>query len=413
MRSIMAVYAYRGFDAKGKAISGERDVDSVRTLRVQLKKEGIFVNYLEEKSAQASAIEHNKSFFKKNLSGGISSQQLAIATRQLATLVGASIPLVDALSALVEQVDHPLLRSTLSFIKQRVNEGGSLGDAMADHPRVFSPLFINMIRAGESSGALDVVLNRLADFTENQAKIKSKLIASMFYPMIMMFMAIGVVSLMMIVVVPKIVRIFENQKASLPLPTVVVMAISNVLQDYGLYMLLGLILFIYWFSRYKKTEKGKQKVDAWLLKMPVFGNLIRMLAVARFSRTLATLLESGVQLLVALDIVKNIVNNYVLTQAIETARLSIQEGESISAPLKRSLQFPPIVTHMIAIGEKSGQLEPMLIKIADAYDTEAESRILAMTSILEPVIIIMMGGVVGLIVFSIILPMLQMSSFAK
>jgi len=409
----MAVYAYRGFDAKGKAISGERDVDSVRTLRVQLKKEGIFVNYLEEKSAQASAIEHNKSFFKKNLSGGISSQQLAIATRQLATLVGASIPLVDALSALVEQVDHPLLRSTLSFIKQRVNEGGSLGDAMADHPRVFSPLFINMIRAGESSGALDVVLNRLADFTENQAKIKSKLIASMFYPMIMMFMAIGVVSLMMIVVVPKIVRIFENQKASLPLPTVVVMAISNVLQDYGLYMLLGLILFIYWFSRYKKTEKGKQKVDAWLLKMPVFGNLIRMLAVARFSRTLATLLESGVQLLVALDIVKNIVNNYVLTQAIETARLSIQEGESISAPLKRSLQFPPIVTHMIAIGEKSGQLEPMLIKIADAYDTEAESRILAMTSILEPVIIIMMGGVVGLIVFSIILPMLQMSSFAK
>jgi general secretion pathway protein F len=257
------------------------------------------------------------------------------------------------------------------------------------------------------------VLNRLADFTENQAKLTSKIVGAMFYPIIMLCMAVVVVGIMMTFVVPKIVKLFENQKTALPLPTQILIGFSNLTQNYWWVLVILLAGAGYWFSRWKKTPEGTRGFDAFKLKMPFFGQVMRMLAVARFSRTLSTLLSSGVPLLVAFDIVKNIVNNTILTEAIEQARGSIQEGESIAAPLKRSGQFPPIVTHMIAIGEKSGQLEEMLGKIADAYDQQVESRVMAVTSLLEPIMIIAMGGTVAFIVFAILMPMLEMSSFAK
>jgi general secretion pathway protein F len=411
----MPVYAFKGFDARGKNITGLRDADSPKSLRAVLRKDGIMVASIEESIGDKKA-EAQKAAGLNFLKGGIervSAQELAVSTRQLATLIGASIPLVDGLTALVDQIEHPRLRSVYGQIKQRVNEGASLADAMADHPKIFTGLFVNMIRAGESSGALDVVLNRLADFTENQAKLTQKITGAMFYPAIMVLMAVVVVGIMMTFVVPKIVKLFENQKAALPLPTMILITISDGLRSFWWVIVLAMIGAGFWFSRFRKTEDGRKKLDQFKLNMPFFGQVMRMLAVARFTRTLSTLLASGVPLLVAFDIVKNIVNNVILTAAIEQARGSIQEGESIAAPLKRSGQFPPIVTHMIAIGEKSGQLEEMLGKIADAYDSQVETRVLMVTSLLEPILIIAMGGAVAFIVFAILLPMLQISSFAK
>ena len=403
----MTVYAYKGFDARGKPITGMRDAESPRALRQHLRKDGVMVNQVLENTPTPVKGKATKS------RGRVSAQELAMSTRQLATLIGAAIPLVDALAALADQVEHPALRSTIAQIRQRVNEGASLGDAMSEHPRIFNQLFVNMIRAGETSGALDIVLNRLSDFTENQAKLQQKIIGTMFYPIIMIGMAFGVVGILMTFVIPKITKLFESQKAALPLPTMVLIGFSNFVKDYWWLVILMVVGGIYWFRRYYATEKGRDRIDAQVLHVPIFGDLIRMLAVTRFSRTLATLLSSGVQLLTAFDIVKSIITNKTLARAIEDARGAIQQGESIAAPLKRSGEFPPIVTHMIAVGEKSGQLEEMLFKIADAYDAQVDARLIGLTSILEPLIIVIMGLVVGFIVFSIMLPMLQLSSFAK
>lgn len=406
----MPVYAYKGFDLKGKAITGVRDADSARTLRVLLKKDGVLVNQITETVAEK---QRKKALPFSQRQKSISSQDLAVATRQLSTLVGAAIPLVDALSALTDQVEHQGLRQILAQIKTRVNEGATLADAMSDHPKVFTSLFINMIRAGETSGALDVVLNRLADFTENQAKLRNKVVGALFYPIVMIGMAVIVVGIIMTVVIPKILKLFETQKMALPLPTQILIFVSNLVQNFWWAILILVAGSVWWFRRYRKTKEGREVTDRALLRMPLFGGIIRMLAVTRFSRTLSTLLASGVPLLTALDIVKNIVDNVVIQAALDMARSSIQEGESIAAPLRRSGEFPPIVTHMIAVGEKSGELEAMLGKIADAYDSQVEARVTALTSILEPLIIVVMGGVVAFIVFSIMLPMLQMSSFAK
>jgi general secretion pathway protein F len=411
----VALYVYKGFDARGKNITGLRDAESPKSLRAVLRKDGIMVASIEESlgDKKAQAVQKAGGFSLKTSMERISAQDLAVSTRQLATLIGASIPLVDGLTALVDQIEHPRLRSIYGQIKQRVNEGASLADAMADHPKVFSGLFVNMIRAGESSGALDVVLIRLADFTENQAKLTQKITGAMFYPAIMVMMAVVVVGIMMTFVVPKIVKIFENQKAALPLPTTILILLSDGVRNFWWVAILMMVGAGFWFSRFSKTEEGRKKLDRFKLNMPFFGEVMRMLAVARFTRTLSTLLASGVPLLVAFDIVKNIVNNVILTQAIEQARSSIQEGESIAAPLKRSGEFPPIVTHMIAVGEKSGQLEEMLGKIADSYDNQVESRVMMVTSSLEPLLIVAMGGVVAFIVFAILLPMLQMGNFAN
>ena len=290
------------------------------------------------------------------------------------------------------------------------NEGAPLAEALAEHPKVFTGLYISMVRAGETSGALDVVLDRLADFTESQAELRSKLVGTLVYPVIMLLMALGVTSMLFVFVIPKITKIFESQKMALPLPTKFLIFVSNVMIDYWLVILLVLGLVIYFGRKYIRTEKGRPKWDHFMLTVPVFGPLIRMVAISRFCKTLGTLMASGVPLLTAFDIVKNVVQNTVLLEVIETARDCVKEGDSIAAPLKRSGHFPPIVTHMIGIGEKSGQLEPMLNNVAQSYEVQIDSRLRAMTSLLEPLIIVMMGVVVASIVFAILMPILQMSS---
>jgi general secretion pathway protein F len=333
-----------------------------------------------------------------------------MATRQLATLVGAGIPLVEGLTALIDQIDNPRLKSIWADVKQRVNEGSSLGDALSLYPKVFTGLYTNMVRAGESSGALDVVLNRLADFTESQAELRSKLTGTLIYPALMVVMAFSVVTMLMIFVVPNISKIFEARHVALPMSTQILIRSSSLLRDGWFVILPGFGLAIYGFRRFINSPRGRPWWDRIILDIPVFGPLLRMVAVTRFCKTLSTLISSGVPLLAAFDIVKNVVQNTILLRVIETARDCVKEGESIAAPLKRSGQFPPIVTHMIAIGEKSGQLESMLSNVARSYDVQVDARMRAMTSILEPVLLVFMGVVVAFIVFSVLQPLLEMSS---
>jgi general secretion pathway protein F len=408
----MPVFAYKGYNAQGKVVSGTQDADSPRAIKQMLRRDGVFLTELTESNPSKKNAQARKSFEWSLFSERISTQDLAVATRQLATLIGAGIPLVDALVALIDQIENPAFKSIWADVKQTVNGGASFADALGAHPKAFTGLYINMVRAGESSGALDIVLNRLADFTESQAELRSKLIGTMVYPIIMIIMAVMVTGVLFIFVIPKIAKIFESQKVALPLPTQVLMFLSGLARDYWYVALVLMVGAVWGFQKYINSPKGRPKWDAFVLKAPLFGPLVRMVAITRFTKTLGTLLGSGVPLLGAFDIVKNVVQNTVLLKVIETARDCVKEGESIAAPLKRSGEFPPIVTHMIAIGEKSGQLEEMLNNIARSYEVQVDARLRAMTSLLEPLLLVFMGVVVAFIVFSILLPMLQISSFA-
>jgi general secretion pathway protein F len=414
----MPVFEYSGLTEAGKNVRGLKDAETAKALRALLRKDGVYLT--ESRTAEAGAVASagpkaaglaREVDLRSLFGSGVSAQDLAVATRQLSTLIGAGITLVESLTALAEQVEHPRLKKILGMVKQRVNEGASLADALADHPRVFSSLYVNMIRAGESSGALDVVLGRLADFTESAATLRNKLIGAMLYPAIMLLVGISIVSILFAVVIPKVTKIFEDMNVTLPWTTRVLIATSSFARDYWFVIVVAVPLGIWLFARYVKTPKGRAWFDRAQLRAPIFGELIRMLALARFAKTLATLLSSGVPLLTALDIVKNIVHNSVLSQVIEGARDAIREGESIAAPLKRSGEFPPLVHHMIAIGEKSGQLEEMLQNVARSYDAQVDMRVSALTSLLEPVMIVGMGVGVAFIVFSILMPIMQLNTF--
>jgi general secretion pathway protein F len=297
-------------------------------------------------------------------------------------------------------------------IKTDVNEGSSLANAYEKH-KCFDHIFVNMVRAGESSGALDIVLERLADFKESQAELKGQILGTMLYPLIMILVGSGLVGVLFTVVVPRITRIFEHAKAQLPLMTRILIWTSETMRDYWYLIILAIVTTIFLTQRWLQTKKGRAAWDRISLRLPLFGTLFRMIAVARFSRTLGTLLSSGVSLLVALDIVRNVVSNDVMARAIDNTRDAIKEGEEIAPPLKRSKQFPPMVIHMIAIGEKSGQLENMLNRIATAFEKRVELRLKALTSLLEPIMILGMGLGVGFIVFSILKPILEMNTLIK
>jgi len=406
----MPVFAYKALDQSGKNVEGLKEADSPRTLRTVLRRDGLFLTEVTgEKQAKAASPEVN---VRRWVGGRVKPDDVAVATRQLAVLVNAGIPLVDALTALVEQVDHERLKRVLSAVKQRVNEGSSLADALAQHPKAFSTLYVNMIRAGESSGALDVVLFRLADFTESQARLRSKVLGTLTYPAAMLVIGSVIMGILFTVVIPKITKVFEDTKVVLPWTTRFLIGFSTFVHDWWWAIGLLQIAAVYAFLRWRETPAGRARWDIWVLDAPIFGPLVRQVAVARFSRTLATLLKSGVPLLTSMDIVRNIVGNTRLAAVIEEARESIKEGESIAAPLKRSGEFPPLVYHMVAIGEKSGELEAMLGNVANAYDSQVETKIAALTSLLEPVMIVVMGVAVAFIVFSILMPILQINTLA-
>ena len=406
----MPVYEYVGIDAKGKRAAGTVDGDNERAARQKLRRMGVFPTSLGIEGAGGG----KKIGLSMNVDVGkylqrIKQTEVSLMTRQLSTLVGSSIPLVDALTALVEQIANPKLRTIVSRVKDKVVEGSKLSDAMRGEPKVFSDLYVNMIAAGETSGALDVVLLRLADFMEGQAKLRSKVIGAMIYPAIMSVVGVGLMVMLLVYVVPKVTKIFEDVDATLPLPTRVLMTVSDLLSNYWYVFILLIPAAIYAIRRYLRTPKGRAWWDKKLLNLPLFGKINRLIIIARFTRTLATLLASGVPLLNALDIVKNIITNTRLKEVVEDTRDNVREGAGVGETLKKSGEFPPLVTHMIMIGEKTGELEGMLVRIADTYDADVDTTLSTLTTLLEPIMILVMAGVVSFIVLSILLPIMQLN----
>ncbi|MBI2378596.1 MAG: type II secretion system inner membrane protein GspF [Deltaproteobacteria bacterium] len=426
----MPVYAYKGLDARGKEVKGLLDSESPRSLRASLKKDGVRVIEHREENASKNGAAKGSSSAAAEASASISDlantevdlgkyleritvADIALCTRQLATLVKSGITLIDALSAIVDQVDNEKLKKVFGSVKSTVNEGSSLADAMGRHSDVFSELYVSMIRAGEASGALDQVLFRLADFMENQARLRSKILNAMLYPAIMLGVGSIVLGILFVVVIPRITKIFEQVKADLPIQTRLLIFVADTAKTRWWLLMLLAGGAVWLFLRWKRTEAGRKRWDLLVLNAPIVGTVVRMVAVARFSRTLATLLRSGVPLLTALDIVKDVLANSRLAEVVVDARDAIREGEPVAAPLRRSKEFPPIVIHMIAIGEASGQLENMLENAADNYDFQVNQRVDTLTTLIEPIMIVVMGIGVAYIVFSILVPILQLSQHVR
>jgi general secretion pathway protein F len=415
----MPIYEYKGYDSKGKAVKGLKDADGVKTLRMLLRREGVLPTTIKE-TAGGFGISQPKDrkgtlareIRFKQLFQRISVEALAVSTRQLGTLLQAGVPMVDALNALIDQIENQNLKRVYSEVKSDVNEGASLADAMGKH-KCFTSVYVNMVRAGESSGALEVVLERLADFSEGQAQLKSRVIGAMLYPSVMVAVGGIVMLLMLTTVVPRISQVFLHAKIQLPLMTRMLIGASSLLSNFWWLFMILFGFGVYAFLRWIKTPKGRAKWDRFRLRAPVFGPIMQMISVARFARTLSTLLASGVPLLNALQIVRNVVANDVLEKAVDAVRDAVREGEDIATPLKRSGCFPPMVTHMIAIGEKSGQLENMLTRVATTYEQQVQIKVSMLTGLLEPIMIVAMGGSVGFIVFAILTPIMQMSQLVK
>jgi general secretion pathway protein F len=403
----MPVYEYKGVTARGKKVSGVQDGESLKSIKAKLKKEGIIVLEIQEGSSTRSAWRGAVSF---TFGSRVKLIDLANATRQLATLLSSGLPLMEALSVLVEQEETAALKGAISSVRDAVREGASFADALKENPKVFSQLYMNMVSAGEASGTLDITLDRLADFLDEQVRFRGRILAALTYPAFMTVIGVGMLFFIFSFVMPRVVGMFEDMKQQLPLITLILLAFVRFISSFWWAIILALGGAVYYVRKYINTPAGKEKLDARLLRLPVFGGLIRMIAVSRFTRTLGTLLQSGVPTLTALDIVKSVVGNSVLSEAIRKARENVREGEPIADPLRRSGLFPPVVVQMVAVGEKSGELEKMLLKISDSFDRTVETRITGLMALMEPVIILMMGLIIGFVVIAIMLPMLEMSS---
>lgn len=411
----MPAYAYTGLNPAGKTIKGIETAENVPALKAALKRQGVYLTGVAETAGGnstgkgAASSGGSREIDVGQLLDRIRPKDVAAMTRLMSTLLCAGVTLPESLVALTDQVESPRFKNVLSDVGSKVNEGSSLADAMSAHPKVFSKLYINMVRAGEASGSLETVLIRISDFMDQQEELRGKVTTAMFYPAAMALVGISVVTLLMVKVVPGIAEMFAGQGAELPFTTRFLIAVSAVIAGYWWLLIILAAGGIQLFRKWHATPVGRELTDRVVLWLPVIGGLARKIAVARLARTLATMLASGVQLLQALDIVRSLLGNVVLEKVLTQARDEIREGAGIAAALKRSGQFPPLVTHMIAVGERSGQLEQMLTDLADAYDRETSAAITRATAVLEPVMIVLMGGSVGFIVFAIMTPILQLN----
>jgi general secretion pathway protein F len=405
----MAVYAWRGINASGKEVKGIDDADSPKGLKLALRRQGVMVIALEQAASAAKRDARNISL--KKMFSRVTLTDLSLLTRQMATLLKAGIPLVEALDALIDQTEKDDARNALTNVRDKVNEGIAFHVALQAHPKIFGDLYTNMVAAGEASGSLDSVLARLADVLESQNRLQRKVGSALAYPAVMMVMTFLMITVMMTVVVPQVTAIFEDFGQVLPWYTRVMILISTLFTDYWYLLFAGIGLAVYGFRRWKASPEGRKIWDKTMLSAPLIGQLNTKVACARFARTLSTLLTSGVPVLSALDITRNVLVNTELMRVVGEAREAIREGESIAKPLAASKRFPPIVTHMIAIGERSGELEAMLFNVADAYDDQVDAQVQTMASLLEPLMILVMGGITSTIMFSILVPLMQMNEF--
>jgi general secretion pathway protein F len=408
----MSVFEYIALDEKGNQRKGFIDAPGIAAARQKLREENVYPVEINQAAGKKETALSGA--FKINLWERVSAGEVSVFTRQLSTLLGSGMPLVPSLSILMQQAQNPLLKKSLAQIREQVNEGKSLTEGMSEFPQIFPPFYLNMVRAGEASGTINLVLERLADFSENQQALISKIKSAMYYPIVMLFMGTAVIFLLMTFVVPKITGIFADMHQTLPMVTTILVMVSNFLKSFWWLILILLAVSIAALKYMKDgTETGRRMWDNAKLKIPLFGQINRKIAIARFCRTLATLLQSGVPLLSAMEIVRNIVNNIIIGEAIRQAAKDIEEGKGLSGPLSQSGMFPPLVTEMIAVGEQSGTLEKMLNRIATAYENESQANIMIMTSLLEPIMILVMGLAVGFIVVSILLPIFEMNQLVR
>ncbi len=404
----MPVYAYKGVNSEGRKTRGFVDAESARAARTRLRRDGIYLTELLEGARSAPRARAMPSLGLDRLRR-VPPLELALATRQLSTLVGAGIPLVESLSALAEQAESTRLKSVLSGVRDRVNEGASLADALAQ-AGPFSDLYVGMVRAGEASGALEQVLVRLADYLESQVRLRNKVTSIMIYPSMMMLVALGVVFVLVTVVLPQITELLASLNQPLPIYTRAIIGLSNVARDWWWAIgLLGLAC-VFLFGAIIRTERGRAAWDRFKLNLPIVGRTVRLLAISRFTRTLSTLLSGGMPIVRALDIGKHVANNSMIARAVDAAKESLTEGSSLARPLRASGQFPPIVVHMVEVGERSGDLEGMLHKVADTYEEQVETTVTRLTALLEPLLILVMVGIVVAIIAATLVPLLQITS---
>jgi general secretion pathway protein F len=404
------VYAYKGISASGKTARGHLDAESLRGARAKLRREGIFVTDMSEAAPEALARAAGRFELPiRNPFRRVSALDLALVTRQAATLIGAGIPLVEGLGALTEQVENPRLKSVLGQVRDRVNEGASFADALG-HSSVFPDLYVSMVRAGEAGGALERVLERLADYLESQVRLRNKVGSILIYPLVMLGFAILVVGVLVTVVLPQITELLVSLDQPLPFYTRWIIALSEFARGFWWALGLGGALSVFGLRALVRTRRGRDAWDRLRLRLPLVGRVVRLVAISRFTRTLATLLSGGLPITRALDASRDVADNTVLGRAIDRARESITEGQSVAQPLRASGEFPPLVTHMIEVGERSGELEAMLAKVADTYDEQVETTITRLTALLEPLLILLMVGIVIVIILATLVPLLNVTS---
>jgi general secretion pathway protein F len=406
----MAVYEYKAISkATGKPAKGVIDADSAAQARKKLRELDLYPTDIKEGNAGGASIAKDGKVRKAGR-GGVSARELSLTTRQFATLLQAGMPMVEALGALIDQVASARLQGAIYDVRDKVNGGKSLADSLAEHPRLFSPLYVNMVRAGETSGALEGVLVRLADVLESQAKLRAQILSAMAYPAFMGMFALAVIVFLMMVIVPRITQIFVKQKAELPAVTEFLIASSRFLGYYWWVILLVVFgVFSLWRLWVGRPE-GRKKWDRFKLRVPLYGKLHLKLICAAFTRTMGTMLQSGLTMLPALDVVTTVLGNTHIEGVMNDVKAGVRRGRDLAQPLKETGLFPSMMISMIELGQRSGQIEDMLVRVADTYDEDVRLTIDAMVSLVEPMIIIVMGIFVGFIVLAILLPILQMSS---
>jgi type IV pilus assembly protein PilC len=389
------VFEYKGKTLAGAPVAGELKARNRAELERILRSNRILVTSVSRKAADINI----------RIGTGIKRIHISRFTRQFATMIGAGLPMVQCLEVLAEQMESAEFRKIIARIKDDVQAGQTLSEAMSKHKKIFDDLFVNMIKAGEEGGALEIILQRLAVYREKNDALRRKVKGALIYPAVISVVATAVTIIMLTYIVPVFAKMFTGLGGELPAPTRMVLSISQFLQSSGLFILVFVIAVVGGYIAYRRTEKGRFNTDQMLLKLPIFGTLIRKSSVARFTRTLGTLLNSGVSILDALDITARTAGNAVVAQAINKAAMSIAEGETITDPLRDTGVFPPMVIQMVSVGEKTGGLPEMLLKIADFYDDEVDAAVAALTSLIEPVVIVVMGAVIGGILIAMYLPM--------
>lgn len=396
-------FTYKAKNTAGNAVSG----------KIEANNEQMAISKLRQRRLNILSIAEERQTFLKKISGvgwqgRVRLADLSLFSRQLSTLVNAGVPIIQSLITLVEQTTRKKLQEVTASVREEIERGATISNALEKHPDIFSEFYISMVRAGESGGVLDEILVRIADYLENLAQLRRKVITAMAYPGTVSVIAMAVTIFIMLVIIPPFQEIYKTLGVELPMPTIILLKVSDILRHHFLWVFAVVVMLVYFFVKFVKTERGRELFDHYILKAPLFGNLFRKIAIAKFSRTFSTMVKAGVPILEAMEVVAKTAGNRDVEVAVMNARNSIREGEKITDPLRDCGVFPPMVTQMIAIGEESGSLDIMLEKLADFYDQQVDAAVASLASMIEPILILLMGAIIGSVIIAVFLPILLM-----